>query len=160
MKPTLEERFYSKINVNGPIPAGHEELGPCHVWTAGKRNGYGAFGINRKLQYAHRVAWELEKGQIPDGLTVDHKCHRLECVNTNHMRLATISQNAMNMKRSNVNTSGIKGVYWNKQAKKWRAQIKVDGHKIYIGSFDDPEDAKAAYSARSAELFGEFACLG
>jgi hypothetical protein len=65
----------------------HPKTG-CWVWT-GHRNaaGYGrvAAGDSRKILYAHRVAWEMWYGPIPDGLTIDHLCRNTSCVNPAHL---------------------------------------------------------------------------
>jgi hypothetical protein len=73
-----------------------------------------------------------------------------------NLRWATHSENEMNKALSVINTSGIKGVYWNKEKKKWRAQIKINGKTQHIGYFCNLEDAKMARYQRARELFGTF----
>ena len=82
-------------------------LGPrgCKPWTGfiNPVSGYGQYGITRKTickptsLYSHRVAWILDLGPIPDGLTVDHDvdhgCTGYACCETAHMELITLSEN-------------------------------------------------------------------
>jgi len=161
MKPTLEERFYSKVNLNGPIPENHPELGPCHLWkTWINRGGYGEFSLGRLHIKAHRLAYELSFGPIPEGMLIDHKCLNRACVNPLHLRLATASQNNQNIGLTKLNTSGRKGVHWDKKRGKWRAQIRRTGKLINLGWFDTPEAAHVAYCMAASEYFGEFANSG
>lgn len=87
--PALETRFWSKVNKNG--------AGGCWLWTAGcTKDGYGQIrvgGTPGKVEYAHRVAWELLNGQIPEGLCVLHKCDSPPCVNLEHLFLGTDNDN-------------------------------------------------------------------
>jgi len=62
--------------------------------------------------------------------------------NVNNLRWATSNENQHNRKISKNNTSGIKGVYFDRNANKWRAQLKIDGIKIYIGSFENIKSQK------------------
>lgn len=50
----------------------------CRVWTASTdgRFGYGKLSWRGRMQYAHRLAWEVERGPIPDGLVCRHQCGR------------------------------------------------------------------------------------
>lgn len=76
----------------------------------------------------------------------------------NERREATTSQNNQNVGIRRHNTSGYKGVTWNKWHQKWRAQIAVDGrNQHHLGYFDDPREAALAYDAAAVELHGEFA---
>ncbi len=85
-KPTMDERFWAKVDKGGPLPERRPELGPCWIWTAAKLDtGYGIFGINNKTKVAHRVGYELVKGAIPDGLVLDHLCRRTSCVRWSHL---------------------------------------------------------------------------
>lgn len=69
----------------------------CHLWTGTvQTRGYGSFckgGAGRNM-LAHRFAWELERGPIPDGLTVDHTCFNKRCQNVAHMELVTREENS------------------------------------------------------------------
>jgi hypothetical protein len=75
--PTPEERFWSKVDFHGPVPPHRPELGPCWLWTKKlDRYGYGRFfPEHRKNVVVHRYAYELVKGSIPEGKTLDHLCH-------------------------------------------------------------------------------------
>ena len=77
-----------------------------------------------------------------------------------NLRLATNAQNGANRRKSSNNTSGLKGVHWNKYAGKWRARIKVGGTIIHLGYFTDKDEAHAAYNAAAKKHFGEFANNG
>jgi hypothetical protein len=89
----MPERFWSKVNKNGP--------GGCWIWTACKNEpGYGSIGFSGKPKGAHRVAYELVKGPIPDGLTLDHLCRNTSCVNPDHLEPVTRAENARRIPRA------------------------------------------------------------
>jgi len=77
-----------------------------------------------------------------------------------NLRLATKAQNAANRGKQSNNTSGFKGVYWNKHAGKWSAQIQVNGTSKHLGYYISKEAAYAAYCEAAEEYFGEFANSG
>jgi hypothetical protein len=77
-----------------------------------------------------------------------------------NLRLATVSQNAMNKKRCRRPTvSGYKGVAWRHERSTWIARIYLDGRQIYLGQFGSAQEAARAYDAAARDLFGEFALL-
>lgn len=90
---TRADRFWSKVDTS-------DGLFGCWIWTASrftKRGGYGQFHEWPKVRYAHRVAWELTHGPIPDGMVVMHACDNPPCVNPQHLSLGTIADNAQDM---------------------------------------------------------------
>ena len=89
-----------------------------------------------------------------DKQCVDHKNNDKTNNHISNLRFATYSENNQNSKLSIKNTSGIKGVYFNKKAKKWHARIRIDGIKIHIGLFANLEDAKIARINRANQAFG------
>lgn len=76
-----EDRFWAKVNKDGPVPAHRPELGPCWIWTGSPSGaGYGQFHPARVSVGAHRFAWDLLVGSIPAGLQPDHLCRVRRCV--------------------------------------------------------------------------------
>ena len=76
--------------------------GDCIVWTGTTNNrGYGMIGVADKDVLAHRLAYELARGPIPEGLTLDHLCRNRICVNPAHLEPVTMRENIRR---------GIKGV--------------------------------------------------
>lgn len=73
----------------GPIPENRPDLGNCWNWTRGLyRRGYGEFrvpGVGKVV--AHRIAWFILRGRIPEGLEPDHLCRNRACVRPGHIEL-------------------------------------------------------------------------
>lgn len=101
---------------------------------------------------AYRVAWFLMTGDQPPPL-IDHADRNTLNNSWSNLRSATISQNAANIASRR---KGLKGVTLLPHGK-YQAQIKKHGVGFYLGSFDTEAEANAAYAAKAAELFGEFA---
>lgn len=90
-----EERFWSKVDKDGPTPILCPELGPCWIWTASLNKGYGqaAWGTPSKMRQAYKVAYELLVGPVPEGLDLDHLCETKPCVNPAHLEPVTHAEN-------------------------------------------------------------------
>lgn len=73
-----------------------------------------------------------------------------------NLRIATYSQNQHNQKLNIKNTSGHKGVYWNKNRRKWSVMIALNKKRHFLGNYESIDDAKNAYAKGSAALHGEF----
>lgn len=86
MKRDPVERFWSKVDRRGPSD--------CWVWAGGTFwFGHGRFSLGRKTVMAHRFAYELLVGPIPEGLVLDHLCSNPPCVNPAHLEPVTSSEN-------------------------------------------------------------------
>ena len=90
MSQTVAERFWAKVDKAGPVV--RAELDACWVWTA-HTNRYGIFALHGRATRAHRVAFELANGAIPDGLSVLHACDNPRCCNPSHLFLGTQLEN-------------------------------------------------------------------
>lgn len=101
---TTAQRFWPKVDKAGPLPPWAPFLGPCWLWTAGTSwGGYGKFSLGAREDggaYAHRVAYELEVGPIPDGLVIDHLCRVRLCVRPDHLEPVTNRVNLLRAPRS------------------------------------------------------------
>jgi hypothetical protein len=99
----LDERFWSKVDKNGPIPEARSDLGPCWIWTGSRDGkGYGHFRLDGQIQKAHRVAWWLLRGPVPDGHVPDHLCLMTSCVKAiadehgpAHLEIVTEAENTL-----------------------------------------------------------------
>jgi hypothetical protein len=67
----------------------------CVLWTGHTdHRGYGRLiDVTTGQRRAHRVAWVIERGPIPAGLTIDHLCRTKNCVNVGHMEVVTSGEN-------------------------------------------------------------------
>ena len=78
------------------------------------------------------------------------------------MRWCLHTENNRNSSIKSNNSSGVKGISFDKKANKWRAQITIDGIKINLGNYDTIEEATIARLNKVNQVFGQYknACEG
>jgi len=106
-RASLADRFWKYVDKRGPDE--------CWPWIGSGSLGYGTIqvgGRSGKKVLAHRISWELHKGQIPEnkdefhGTVVRHQCNNRLCVNPTHLKLGTQSDNVQDMW---INKGGPRG---------------------------------------------------
>ena len=111
---------------------------------------------NFKQYKVHRLVINAFIPNIEKKRCIDHiDSNRLNNTISN-LRWASYQENNRNSSLSSKNTSGVKGVCWNKDKKKRRAQIRLNNKSIHLGYFHTLEQAKIARQNKATELFGEF----
>jgi hypothetical protein len=113
--------------------------------------------INRVDFYLHRIVWSMLKGEIPQGMEIDHINGNTLDNRIENLRVATRSQNV----RNSVGCSKLglpKGVRINKR--RFCARIMCDRKYYHLGSFKTIEEASNAYNEAAKRLHGEFARSG
>lgn len=141
----LDGRFTRQIRMS---PSG------CWLWLGYTTNGYGRISFRGKRVYLHRLVYQTTEGPIPTGLFVDHRCGIPVCVNPEHLRTVTPKQNVEHLTHLvATNTSGVRGVVWDKVNRKWQAQIQHRGRNYKLGRFETLDDAAAAARAARARMF-------
>lgn len=128
--------FTWKVTLGSRAKAGSQA--GCHGY-----GGYVRIIIHGKIYRAHRLAWLYETGELPvdqidhiNGVRMDNRIVNL--------RVVTNEENSKNRRLSKNSTSGVMGVCWHKSNKKWQAQIYNNGKAIYLGAYDNIEDAISA----------------
>lgn len=112
-------------------------------------NGY---AVNTKLGRMHRYLMQARQGQQIDhinGIKTDNR--------RGNLRFCTATQNSQNQKRHRDNTSGFKGVHWDKEQRKWRSYIQANGIRYRLGRFKSIEDAARAYDEACRKYHRAFA---
>lgn len=99
---------------------------------------------NKNLQRLHRFLYQLKYGEFDDKLIIDHKDRNTFNNLIKNFNLVTPLENAQNSSLRKDNTSGVKGVHFNKRTNKWIARIQFNKKRISLGSFDTLEEAVEA----------------
>lgn len=74
-----------------------------------------------------------------------------------NLRIATPQQNCFNRRKTRANTSGFKGVCWNRKSRKWQAGIRINGRSAHLGLFETIDAAYNAYCQAANQYHGEYA---
>jgi hypothetical protein len=147
------------------IDASDVELVNCWNWFVYKKRSASTAYAYRNGLRAVRPDGSRENVTIPMhrvimaapvGMEVDHIDRNGLNNRRDNLRLVTKSQNQHNRAISSNNTSGYKGVFKHKASGKWLSEINVAGKQLYLGLFDTPEDAYAAYCSASVQFHGDY----
>jgi len=135
---SLRERFDSKYDV---------DENDCWIWNANRfRDGYGSIAIDSFPVSAHRVAYQLFVGPIPDGMQVMHKCDVPSCVNPDHLELGTHLDNHRDKAEKWRGVKSKKGLPFGVKAsgQKFEASCAYAGKTFYLGTYETKSEAAAA----------------
>jgi len=119
----------------------------ARMCTKPARDGYYNLCVKQKRYLAHRAAWIIVNGLIPEGMQIDHIDHDRGNNRLNNLRLVTVLGNKKNESRRKDNKSGVTGVCWNDRAKKWQAYYYRNRKLISLGYYENKEHAAAARAA-------------
>jgi len=142
-------KFYWKVRRGGSARVG------CEAGNLDSTSGYIRISLEDRLYQAHRVAHLLVTGHWPEGnpehenrIRHDNRWDNIKTLARNQ------SENMGNIGLSSHNTSGLKGVCWDTQRKKWLAYIKEHGKVIMIGRFSEYRLAGLMYDAAAKIKWG------
>ena len=139
--------LYWKVNSNRKVKAGQK---------AGSLDSKGRWrvGIKGKSYQAHRIIFCLHHGYMPN--LIDHIDGNPLNNLIDNLRPANYSTNGFNRKININNTSGTKGLVWNKVANKWQAKVKVSGKNMYFGYYKHKEIGSIIIEMARHKLHGSF----
>ena len=118
-------------------------------------NRYKRVSINKKLYLNHRIIFMMHHGYMPE--FIDHIDNNSLNNRIENLREATFCENQHNAKLRKDNKSGVKGISWHSRFKKWSAKITVNKKVIYLGNFDDINEAKNVVELARKFTHGDFA---
>ena len=124
--------------------------GPGYYYVNLSKNG------KVKNTKIHRLVAKHFLPNIKNDKCIDHINNNQLDNTISNLRWCTQQQNIFNQKLSSKNTSGIKGVCWDNAINKWKAQIRINYKNIYLGCYDDINDAISARQKKAKELFGKY----
>lgn len=121
-RPPLMERFWRGVECLGPWD--------CWPWLRSRQSsGHGRFSIRGRHMQAHRVAYELTRGPIPDGMLVRHLCSNPPCCNPNHLEIGTQTDNMRDMVEAGRSTANSR----NARAKLTEENVRAAIHMRRAG---------------------------
>lgn len=117
--------------------------------------GYLRVKITKAGYLVHRLIYLMHHGRLP--VMIDHINGNPLDNRIDNLREASSPQNQYNAKVRKDNLSGIKGVGWNKNKKKWIVRIRINGKRKHLGCFDDLELAELVIIEARNKYHKEFA---
>ena len=123
-----------------------------------KSNGYRYIGFEGREYLAHRLGWAYRFGEQPP-IELDHADREKGRNAESNLRPASRTENIGNNGILRTNTSGYRGVSWDRRRSRWAAYIWLRSCKSHLGYFVDANAAALAYNDAARQHFGEFATL-
>lgn len=131
--------FKWKIAINPRAPKGAIAGRNSFTW------GYRVINVDNVSYRAARLVWFYVHGKWPDGV-VDHINGNRQDDRIRNLRDVSQRTNTQNLRKPmRNNTSGYLGVSWNKGKQKWKAEIRLNGRKTFLGYYATAEEASAVY---------------
>lgn len=153
-RTVIESRFWKRVDKAGPDE--------CWPWTAARMpKGYGCMGVGKGvMEYAHRLAFWLVHGEIPDGKFILHHCDNPPCVNPAHLYAGTHQDNMNDMKsrgrqgRTIVHGESHSPLFrsWNSHARAGRLVREWRNFKAMLSFFGD--SSRPVYRVDHARKLG------
>lgn len=128
---TSADRFWAKV----------DKSGDCWLWQGATNGKYGRLRRDLVWHYAHRFAYELERGPIPEGMTIDHLCREKLCCNPAHLEVVTLRENILRSESASAIHARKKVCFKGHEFD--RTRIKTNGRPVRWCSVCERERAKA-----------------
>lgn len=151
----LPERLASRITIDCTTG--------CWLWTAARNGkGYGMTRSDGVLVYVHRLIWHLlvdpelpvSPGRGAPG-QMDHRCRVRACVNPAHLEVVSNRENVIRGRVGVLGSHASRFVGVNRNGRVWRAELKVDGHRVALGCFLTEHAAAVMYDAASVIAYSD-----
>jgi hypothetical protein len=143
--------FTTKSGIEFIVDAEDSQKISKYAWYISQQ-GYVMNDSIKKSTLLHRFIMKANNGFV-----VDHINHNTLDNRKSNLRVVTPTENSMNQVLSKRNKSSVKGVFWNETNQKWLAYITFKRKRIYLGYFEDLNDAEAARKEAEIKYFGEYA---
>jgi hypothetical protein len=124
---------------------------------SGQKPLYRRTQLDGKKHRVHRLIFLYHYGHITPGMDIDHIDGNSLNNRIDNLREATRSQNLQNSKISSNNTSGVKGVLWDKKYRRWEVRLSIEGKVKYLGQYKTLEEAEAVVKEARVKYHGEYA---